>query len=176
MSMPVLISKNKISADSKYCCVNPKQTVYCIGVLRLAFLLSDVYAFGHFRNCCLILATCMLVELICPACYSLCSLVLPVLLAMHALYMRDEDMISLWQLILVMPITLVFIGIPMSICLHRFFSHQAFATSRALHAVLAMTSCLAYQGGPLWWAVMHSRHHKNCDKDGDPHSISKDGF
>lgn len=42
--------------------------------------------------------------------------------------------------------------------------------------ILAITSCLAYQGGPIWWAVMHTRHHQNCDTPDDPHSATQQGF
>ena len=176
MSMPVLMDKHIKVINSKYRCVSPKQFLYSIAIVRLASNLSYTYACGDFCNGLLILAACMCVEVICPACYSLLSLCFPLLMAMHAVYLQDKTMISLRQTILLMPITIGFIGIPMSICLHRFFSHQAFATSRGMHAVFAIVSCLAFQGGPLWWAVMHARHHKNCDKEDDPHSISKDGF
>lgn len=68
------------------------------------------------------------------------------------------------------------IGGPMSCCLHRFFAHSAFSTSRKFRFVLAVISSFAYQGGPLWWASKHRRHHKLCDAPGDPHSPAQLGF
>jgi hypothetical protein len=41
--------------------------------------------------------------------------------------------------------------------------------------VLGIVGCLGFQGGPLWWAGKHRRHHKFCDREGDPHSASRDG-
>jgi stearoyl-CoA desaturase (delta-9 desaturase) len=57
-----------------------------------------------------------------------------------------------------------------STLLHRYFSHRAFATSRPLNALLALVAVAAGQRGPLWWASTHRRHHRLCDRDGDPHS------
>ena len=61
------------------------------------------------------------------------------------------------------------------VCLHRYFAHAAFRTSRALQLVLGIGGCLAFQGDPLWWGVIHERHHKHCDVDGDPHSSARQG-
>ena len=162
--------------SSTYRGVSPRRLLYCIAVIRLGLLTSNLYSFGEISNSLLILVMCLIVNMICPACFSLCSLVVPIAMALHALFIHENATISIWQLIFLLPITLVFIGIPMSICLHRYFSHQAFATSRAMQCVLAVVSTLAFQGGPLLWAVLHTRHHKNCDQKDDPHSILQDGF
>lgn len=61
----------------------------------------------------------------------------------------------------------------MSACLHRFFSHQAFKTSRLGMFMLAMLGSLANQLGVLWWASKHIRHHKYCDQPEDPHSVTQ---
>jgi len=62
------------------------------------------------------------------------------------------------------------VGSCMSICLHRYFAHAAFETSRAFQVVIAIVSCFAGQGGCLWWASKHGRHHVHCDLPHDPHS------
>lgn len=72
-------------------------------------------------------------------------------------------------------LTFVNVGVSMSICLHRYFSHGAFSTSRSFQVVLAITSCFAGQGGPLWWASKHNRHHAHCDMPNDPHSAKRHG-
>ena len=64
----------------------------------------------------------------------------------------------------------------MSVCLHRYFAHRAFKASRSVSFVLGCLSTLAGQFGPLWWASKHVRHHKFCDKPGDPHSWSHTNF
>jgi stearoyl-CoA desaturase (delta-9 desaturase) len=80
------------------------------------------------------------------------------------------------QLIVFLPTVLFLIGVPMSVCLHRYFSHTAFETSRPLQAALGVVATFAYQGGPLWWAAKHTRHHHHCDQPADPHSVVQQGF
>ena len=60
--------------------------------------------------------------------------------------------------------------VPMSVCLHRYFSHKGFKCSRFTQFGLYLIACLASQGPPLWWASKHRRHHTHCDTEGDPHS------
>jgi len=53
---------------------------------------------------------------------------------------------------------------------HRYFAHRAFKTSRLFQFILG---CLGASGGfrgPLWWAMIHRRHHMNSDMPLDPHS------
>lgn len=80
------------------------------------------------------------------------------------------------QALSALPCALLLIGGPMSVCLHRYFAHSAFKTSRAGQFVLSLIACLAYQKGPVWWASKHRRHHKLCDKPGDPHSPTVSGY
>lgn len=68
------------------------------------------------------------------------------------------------------------IGICMSVCLHRYFAHNAFSTSRPVRVLLAMLAAYAYQGGHLWWAGKHGKHHHHCDQPDDPHSAYQTGF
>lgn len=53
---------------------------------------------------------------------------------------------------------------------HRYFSHRAFKTSRAVQLVLALGCCTTLQRGPLWWAAVHRHHHRHADTDEDLHS------
>ena len=53
---------------------------------------------------------------------------------------------------------------------HRYFSHRAFRTSRAVTAAMAVLGCTAGQRGPLWWAAHHRAHHQTSDTPADPHS------
>lgn len=58
----------------------------------------------------------------------------------------------------------------MSVCLHRFFAHQAFKTSWLMTNALGIMGTLTNQKGVLWWSSKHNRHHKFCDLPEDPHS------
>jgi stearoyl-CoA desaturase (delta-9 desaturase) len=53
---------------------------------------------------------------------------------------------------------------------HRYFSHRSFKTSRVFQCVLAALAAANGQRGPIWWAVIHRRHHRLSDQPGDPHS------
>ena len=59
---------------------------------------------------------------------------------------------------------------------HRYFSHRAFRTSRAVQLAFAVLGASAAQRGPLWWAAQHRHHHANADGPGDAHSPRRHGF
>jgi stearoyl-CoA desaturase (delta-9 desaturase) len=59
---------------------------------------------------------------------------------------------------------------------HRYFSHRAFRTSRAVQFVFAVIGASCAQRGPLWWAAHHRGHHCHADTALDPHSPSLAGF
>ncbi len=59
---------------------------------------------------------------------------------------------------------------------HRYFSHRTFRTSRFFQFVLAFLAVSSTQKGVLWWASHHRLHHKLSDKEGDVHSMKRDGF
>jgi len=59
---------------------------------------------------------------------------------------------------------------------HRYFSHRAFKTSRAVQLVFAVLGAAAVQRGPLWWAAHHRHHHAHADRQTDAHSPRHHGF
>jgi stearoyl-CoA desaturase (delta-9 desaturase) len=59
---------------------------------------------------------------------------------------------------------------------HRYFSHRAFKTSRAMQLLFALLGASAVQRGPLWWAAHHRHHHAHSDRASDPHSPQQHGF
>ena len=59
---------------------------------------------------------------------------------------------------------------------HRYFSHKAFRTSRAMQFVFALLGASAAQRGPLWWASQHRHHHAHADDEQDAHSPHRHGF
>ncbi len=59
---------------------------------------------------------------------------------------------------------------------HRYFSHRAFRTSRAMQFVFALIGASAVQRGPLWWASHHRHHHAYSDTPRDAHSAKQHGF
>jgi stearoyl-CoA desaturase (delta-9 desaturase) len=59
---------------------------------------------------------------------------------------------------------------------HRYFSHRAFATSRAFQFVLAAVAQSTAQKSVLWWAAKHRHHHLHSDTEADVHSPRQHGF
>jgi len=59
---------------------------------------------------------------------------------------------------------------------HRYFSHKAFRTSRAVQFLFAVLGASAVQRGPLWWASQHRHHHVHADDEHDAHSPHRHGF
>ncbi|HUR81955.1 MAG TPA: acyl-CoA desaturase [Thermoanaerobaculia bacterium] len=59
---------------------------------------------------------------------------------------------------------------------HRYFSHRAYKTSRAMQFVAAVIGNAAAQRGPLWWAAHHRYHHQHADTPEDLHSPRQSGF
>lgn len=59
---------------------------------------------------------------------------------------------------------------------HRYFSHKAFRTSRAMQFMFAVLGASAVQRGPLWWASHHRHHHAHADDEHDAHSPHQHGF
>jgi len=131
-------------------------------------------ALNPFFATVLFLSVAIAIQKICPATYSAVSLLAPLYLIIHSAV--NFELPSLMVAGCIMPVAMMLIGGPMSICLHRYFAHRAFETSRFVRFILGVCSCFAFQGGPLWWGRMHLRHHKFCDRKEDPHSISHAGF
>jgi stearoyl-CoA desaturase (delta-9 desaturase) len=153
----------------------PSPVSFCRGltVVGCTLLIKHVWDLSHVASGVLIISAACLIENQDRGLYAIISCATPLFMLLHLLL--TGRIVSLSQLAIFMPITLLFIGIPMSVCLHRYFSHKAFETSRAVQFCLGLVACLAYQGGPLWWAAIHVSHHHHCDKPADPHSAKQRG-
>eukprot|EP00545_Synedropsis_sp_CCMP1620_P011881 CAMPEP_0119015894 /NCGR_PEP_ID=MMETSP1176-20130426/11709_1 /TAXON_ID=265551 /ORGANISM="Synedropsis recta cf, Strain CCMP1620" /LENGTH=349 /DNA_ID=CAMNT_0006969219 /DNA_START=132 /DNA_END=1178 /DNA_ORIENTATION=+ len=115
------------------------------------------------------------IETFSPATSNFVQYVYPLALFLHYIT-KPEYWPSNLQWALFFPTVIFLIGVPMSVCLHRYFSHAAFTTTRLMQAIIGVTACFAYQGGPLWWSGKHVRHHHHCDQPQDPHSVVQQGF
>ena len=61
-------------------------------------------------------------------------------------------------------------GLGITVGYHRLFAHRAFATSRIVHATLAVLGSMAVEGPLLRWVAFHRSHHQHSDRNHDPHS------
>ena len=52
---------------------------------------------------------------------------------------------------------------------HRYFSHHSFQASRWAEVLMATLFTLASSGSVIGYVLIHHKHHKNSDKEGDPH-------
>lgn len=59
---------------------------------------------------------------------------------------------------------------------HRYFSHNAFRTSRVAQFAFALLGASSAQRGPLWWASHHRHHHVHADEPEDHHSALRHGL
>ena len=75
---------------------------------------------------------------------------------------------------LIFAVVYPFQAIGVGVCLHRYFAHNAFRTSRAFQFVLALF-CASTFGDPIRFAGKHRLHHKHTDGPDDPHS-PRQGF
>ena len=80
------------------------------------------------------------------------------------------------QFLLAMGVHWLMIGTCMTLGYHRYASHHAYRIGRIGKFVLIALTQLGWQGGALWWAAKHRRHHKHCDQPLDPHSWAQTSF
>jgi stearoyl-CoA desaturase (Delta-9 desaturase) len=53
---------------------------------------------------------------------------------------------------------------------HRYLTHRAFQTSKAVEYILAIVGSMAIEGPVVNWVADHRKHHAHTDEEGDPHS------
>jgi stearoyl-CoA desaturase (delta-9 desaturase) len=59
---------------------------------------------------------------------------------------------------------------------HRLLTHRGYKTPKWVEYFLTVCGTLALEGGPIAWVATHRIHHRNADKEGDPHSPRDGGF
>jgi stearoyl-CoA desaturase (Delta-9 desaturase) len=62
-----------------------------------------------------------------------------------------------------------------SVGFHRYFTHKAFETSKAMRYVLGITGQMSAMTSVKYWSADHRRHHAFSDRPGDVHSPVVDG-
>lgn len=81
-----------------------------------------------------------------------------------------------WELVAVAVVSYYLRIFGITAAYHRYFSHNAFKTSRVFQFILAYLGATAMQKGPLWWAAHHRNHHRYSDTEKDLHSPKQKGF
>jgi fatty-acid desaturase len=70
---------------------------------------------------------------------------------------------------------ILFYSIGVEIGLHRYLAHRSFSMSKWKERIIVWLSIYGCYGSSLSWCANHRVHHKNADKDNDPHP-SQDWF
>ncbi len=73
-----------------------------------------------------------------------------------------------WGVALIVCFFMIVVGT--DIGLHRYDSHKAFKTAYWKRILILFWSIPSMSGSPLHWAVVHRKHHAECDTEEDPHS------
>jgi len=63
-----------------------------------------------------------------------------------------------------------------NVALHRFYSHQAFKTTKFKERILLFSCVLTSLGSPAMWCSVHRLHHITSDTDRDPHNPVRGAF
>jgi len=93
-----------------------------------------------------------------------------VIIAIHVLALSAIFTYS-WQglvAFLVMGFATGCLGI--TLCYHRMLSHKSFKAHPWVKNFLMLCGVLTLEGDPNWWVANHRLHHKEADRDLDPHS------
>jgi len=57
-----------------------------------------------------------------------------------------------------------------NVALHRYYSHQAFKTTKFKERILLVSSIFTSLGSPAMWCSVHRMHHAHSDTAKDPHN------
>jgi stearoyl-CoA desaturase (delta-9 desaturase) len=75
-----------------------------------------------------------------------------------------------WTDLAILAVLYLLTGLGITVGFHRLFTHNAFATHRAVKIVFAVLGTAAVQGSVIAWVADHRKHHAFTDAEGDPHS------
>ena len=66
-------------------------------------------------------------------------------------------------------------GIGICLGFHRLLTHRGFQTFKPIEYAITVFGTMSLQGSPIHWVGTHRMHHRDSDREGDPHS-PKHGF
>jgi stearoyl-CoA desaturase (delta-9 desaturase) len=96
--------------------------------------------------------------------------VLAILVVVHAAGLSCIFVRPTWTAFALFVVFTACAGFGITIGFHRFLAHRSFECSRTVERIWCTLGTLALQGGPMFWAGLHRRHHQFSDREGDPHS------
>jgi fatty-acid desaturase len=94
--------------------------------------------------------------------------------AISGIWVFDFDLTSFLVFLL---FYFLYIGIGISMTLHRYYTHRSFEFKHKFFKHLCTTiALLAGRGSVLGWVYIHREHHAYADTADDPHSPEKNGW
>jgi stearoyl-CoA desaturase (delta-9 desaturase) len=64
----------------------------------------------------------------------------------------------------------VWSGLGVAAGYHRLLTHRSYQAHPVLKLILLIGGSIALMGPPILWVATHLEHHRNADREGDPHS------
>lgn len=64
----------------------------------------------------------------------------------------------------------------MSVTYHRLLTHKSFKTNKVIEFLGTLLATLGLTGSSISWTAAHRQHHRNADKQNDPHSPTILGY
>ena len=98
------------------------------------------------------------------------------LLLAHVLAVVGASYCTSWAIVaeVIVWYTVGIVGI--TVGCHRLWTHRSFEARLPTRIALMLLTSMANQGGIYHWSRDHRVHHKECDKDADPHNIERGFF
>lgn len=81
-----------------------------------------------------------------------------------------------WWLAAFLAYEFFYMGLGLSVGMHRYWAHRSFKASRAWEYVMMASIIIQCAGLPLVWAHVHRRHHLTSDTPTDPHRLHVNGW
>lgn len=75
-----------------------------------------------------------------------------------------------WGALTIFVATWLVSGLGMTFGWHRLLTHASFRTFNVVKYFSTLCGCLALQGSPFEWVGIHRLHHRDTDRERDPHS------
>lgn len=70
----------------------------------------------------------------------------------------------------------IFHGVGSGCGAHRYFTHKSFKAKKWAEAIMAFFFTLASSGSVIGYVLIHNKHHRNSDAEGDPHNPRVSGY
>jgi fatty-acid desaturase len=93
-----------------------------------------------------------------------------VIVLLHVMALAAPFTFSWPGLIAFIVLSYVTCGLGITLTYHRLLTHSSYKCSKPVKYLLTLFGVLSLQGGPIYWSATHRLHHRESDKEMDPHT------